>query len=146
MKIPNKPHNYHFKDLKLGQSIEFDVNFDESSLTKFISLSGDSNPLHTDSSYAKSAGFKDKVVHGCLVSSHLSRMAGMYIPGKRCLLLSMNVKWNLPVFIEDTVSYLGTISALVESNRACELKVIGTNQSNERVFSAKLLTRVLENE
>ncbi len=45
---------YHFKDLKIGMIASFDVVITQDMLLDFAKLSGDYNPLHLDSEFAKS--------------------------------------------------------------------------------------------
>ena len=49
--------------------------------------------------YAKSTKFQSKVVHGMLLASFLSRMVGMYLPGKHALYSSQSLEFHNPCFI-----------------------------------------------
>ena len=74
-----------FEHIEIGQKKEFQVRITESLVNDFAKLSGDYNPLHMDDEYSKSTKFHGRVVHGMLLASFLSRMGGMYLPGKHAL-------------------------------------------------------------
>ncbi|WP_104697216.1 MULTISPECIES: MaoC/PaaZ C-terminal domain-containing protein [unclassified Helicobacter] len=77
---------YRIEDLFIGMQESFEVVLEEKHMNLFAEISGDTNPLHTQVEYAKSQGFVDKVTYGLLTTSFYSRLAGMYLPGKYCLL------------------------------------------------------------
>lgn len=76
----------------------------------FAELSGDWNPLHTDSSYAKTSNFGGVLLHGAYLAGLISRLAGMYLPGEKCLLRGLNLDFIAPIFlpVELTVSGVQT--------------------------------------
>lgn len=75
----------------------FDVKVTEEALAAFAALSGDYNPLHTDASFAASTVYRRRVLHGAFAAGLLSRMAGMHLPGERCLLHGMRLKFIAPM-------------------------------------------------
>ena len=50
------------RDLTPGQSVVVELSIDDAQLQQFAELSGDFNPLHTDDAFARSKGFKGRVV------------------------------------------------------------------------------------
>jgi len=48
--------------------------------------------------FARARGFADRVVHGALLGSYVSRMAGMYCPGTDALLHSMSIQFKQPAY------------------------------------------------
>lgn len=136
--------SYTFNELTEGLTAEFKVSITEESIRKFAELSGDVNPLHTDSEFAKSAGFDTLVAHGALVSSFLSRLVGHYLPGKNALFLSQNVDWPSPTFPGDELVVHGEIVTLSAAVSLCQIKATMTNQKNQVVCRAKLNVKVLK--
>lgn len=112
------------KDIKVGDTATCSRIWTEEDIVSFSKLSGDENPLHMDISYAENTRFKNRIVHGMLVSSLCSQIVGMYLPGKRCLYLQQNLKFKNPVFIGDNVSATGTVISKSESTGIISVSII----------------------
>jgi 3-hydroxybutyryl-CoA dehydratase len=76
---------------------EFEVAVTNEEVLQFARLSGDWNPLHTDPEYAAKTKYRRPILHGAFSAGLLSRMAGMHIPGRDCLLHGMNLKFIAPI-------------------------------------------------
>ena len=100
---------YGFDDLFVGMSAQFKRKIDGEMITSFAQVSGDSNPLHIDSGYARRSGFKDQIAHGMLCSSLFSELVGVHLPGENCLLTDISVVFSNPVFIDDEVIVDGSV-------------------------------------
>ncbi len=139
----NKPTEYTFEDISLGQKKQFKVVVTESMLGKFAELSGDYNPLHMDENYAKTTSFKKRVCHGLLLTSFFSQLVGMHIPGKNALYLSQSVKFISPCFIGDEVTVEGMVLDKSIATRIITLQTIISNSSGNHLIEgeAKVLVR-----
>lgn len=100
-------NEYTFDELSVGQKESFTAEITEEMMDKFRDISGDVNPLHTDAEFAKCKGFPGRVTYGMLVASLYSRLAGVYLPGKNCLLQSVQSDFMRPVFAGDTLAIEG---------------------------------------
>jgi 3-oxoacyl-[acyl-carrier protein] reductase len=87
----------------------FEVTVRPEDALAFATLSGDWNPLHTDENYAAGTQFGHTLLHGAFSAGLVSRMAGMHIPGKDCLLHGMQLKFLQPVFPPARLSVKGTL-------------------------------------
>lgn len=116
---------------------------DHEKLKKFVEISGDHNPLHTDEAYAKSKGYPSEVVHGLLSSSLYSSLVGLYLPGKYALLHSINISFEKPVFCGDELTVAGEVTYINEAYQQIEIKASITNQNHVRVSSAKIKAGLL---
>ena len=125
-------------------SADFEVVVTETMLETFEQISGDSNPLHTDVEYAKSQGMKDKVVYGMLISSFYSRLVGMYLPGKYCLLQEIKTNFHAPVYVGDNLRITGVVKQKKELFHRVEIDARILNQDNVKVSSAKIIVGVLK--
>ena len=85
-----------FDQITIGLTKEFHVVITQSLVDDFAKMSGDFSPLHMNEEYAKSTKFQNKVVHGMLLASFLSRMIGMYLPGKHALYTSQSLEFHNP--------------------------------------------------
>jgi len=136
-------NSYKFSDIKIGLEESFDVIVDSSKLDKFMSISGDVNPLHTNSEYAEQKGFKDKVVYGLLTSSFYSTLIGVYLPGKYCILQGIDILFSNPVYINDRLNISGKVSYINEAYKQVEIKATILNQDNKKVSKATIKVGVM---
>lgn len=91
--------NYDFSDIEIGLEESFVYELTEEKMQKFLEITGDINPLHNDINYAKEKGYNERVVYGMLTASALSTLAGVYLPGKKSLIHSIDLSFVKPVFI-----------------------------------------------
>jgi 3-hydroxybutyryl-CoA dehydratase len=75
----------------------FVVEIDECVQREFAELSGDWNPLHTDECYAATTTYRRPILHGAYSAGLVSRMAGMHLPGEKCLLHGMRLRFVSPI-------------------------------------------------
>ena len=137
-------NNYKFVDIHVGLEESFSVRVKSEKLDKFLKISGDINPLHTDTEYSKSKGFSDRVVYGMLTSSFFSTLVGVYLPGKYCLLQGIDIQFSKPVYIDDILTITGKVSYINEAYKQIEIKAIIINQDNERVSKATIKVGVMD--
>jgi 3-hydroxybutyryl-CoA dehydratase len=139
-------NEYRFEDLKIGQEEYFTVTVTEEMMKSFLDLSGDINPLHNDAEFAKEQGYHDKVVYGLLTTSFLSKLAGVYLPGKYCLLQGVDVKYSKPVYVGDILIVKGIVEELHPSVQRAVLKVFIQNQDEKKVLKGKIEVGFLKTE
>lgn len=131
-------NSYRFEDLQIGQSEAFDVEVTKEMLEGFYGISGDENPLHRDAEFARSQGYEDKVVYGLLTGSFLSRLAGVLLPGKYCLLQGVEMKFLRPVYVGSRLHVSGTVDELHESVKRVGIKVTVIDQNNKKVLRGRI--------
>ncbi|MGN0366672.1 MAG: MaoC/PaaZ C-terminal domain-containing protein [Suilimivivens sp.] len=141
-------NHYSYKDIYVGQEEKFCVEITEDSMAAFCKLSGDENPLHVDSDYAKSKGYQGKVVYGMLMASYLSTLAGMYIPGKYSLIHSVEIKFHKPVYVEngDRLLIRGKVVDKNDLFRLLIVKVTIENGQGVKVCKGKMQIGVIDEE
>ena len=136
-------NSYKFDDISVGLEEHFSVKVDADKLDKFLEISGDTNPLHTDSEYSKSNGFLDRVVYGMLTSSFYSTLVGVYLPGKYCILHGIDIQFSKPVYIGDTLKISGKVTYINEAYKQIEIKAIVKNQDDKKVSKATIKVGVM---
>lgn len=75
----------------------FSVEVTPENAQAFAKLSGDWNPLHTDAAYAAGTPYKRPILHGAFSAGLISRLAGMHLPGRECLLHGMRLRFIAPI-------------------------------------------------
>ena len=135
---------YTYNDLTIGKEEEFEIEITQDMMSKFLSITGDINPLHNDVQFANEHGYDQKVVYGMLTASFLSTLVGVYLPGKNCLIQSVDLNFVRPVYVGDILHVVGRIIELNDTVKQIVLKVDITNQSGIKVLRGKMKTGVLE--
>jgi acyl dehydratase len=130
------------EDILVGDISSFERILTEDDVHIFAKLSGDTNPLHMDETYAQSTQFRGRIVHGMLVASLCSTLVGMYVPGKRCLYLSQSVSFKKPVYIGDTVIVTGTVTAKSVATKIVSIS-ISIRRGEEEVLEGEARAQVL---
>ena len=131
-------NSYSWEQLRVGLAADFDVTVDDEMMARFYATTGDANPLHLDAEYASGRGFRSRVVYGMLTASFYSTLAGVHLPGRRCLLHGVKVDFNAPVYVGDRLRVRGQIAHLSEAYRQIELACDITNQRAEVVSKARV--------
>ena len=131
-------NHYSFEDIKIGLSESYSVKITSDMMDSFREISGDINPLHNDSEFAKEHGFDDRVVYGMLTSSFLSTLAGVYLPGEKSLIHEVDVKFKKPVFVGDVLTVKGEVSDINPDFKVFTMKVTMTDQNDEKVLRGSM--------
>lgn len=130
--------HYQYDEIKIGMEEKFQIEITEQMLNVFCTLTGDENPLHCDEEYAKEKGKKGRVAYGMLTASFLSTLAGMYLPGEKSLIQSVEVKFLKPVYIGDVLEIKGVVEEKHDVFQRIELKVTATRNGTEKVLKGKM--------
>lgn len=131
-------NNYCLSDLKIGWTEQFHVRITEKMMDSFREITGDINPLHNDEEYALKQGFPSKVGYGMLTASFLSTLAGVYLPGKRSMVYSVNIGMTKPVFVGDELVITGKVMDIYESVSQIDVKVEIKKMDGEKVLKGNM--------
>ena len=137
-------NEYKLSNIKIGLKESFSVVIDSSKLDKFLDISNDLNPLHVDNSYAKEKGFDGRVVYGLLTASFYSTLVGVYLPGKYCILQSIDTQFLKPVYIGETLTIAGKISYINAAYKQIEIQATIVNQNGQKVSKATIKTGLID--
>ena len=136
-------NTFSYEELSVGMKAEFRQEVTPEMMAAFLCVSGDENPLHTDDSFARAHGFAARVVYGMLTAALYSRLAGMYLPGERCLLQSVHTDFLHPVYIGDILNVTGEVVEKSDSVRQIIIKAVIRNQAGKKVSKARVEGGVL---
>jgi 3-hydroxybutyryl-CoA dehydratase len=113
---------YRLEDLSVGMSARYARTVTEADLVLFAGLSGDSNPVHMNESYAVATPFKGRIAHGMLSASFLSTTIATKLPGPGSIYISQNLKFRAPVRIGDTVEARVIVTDIIPDKKRVVLK------------------------
>ena len=114
---------YGIADLRPGLSVRQAVTFTKANVEAFGALSADYAACHFDSAHARSMGFQDRIVHGLLVSSRFSRLMGMYLPGPRSVIQTLQINFVRPVLVGQPLLYEARVETVSLAASAVVLKL-----------------------
>ena len=124
--------------VKVGQTATFSKTVAEEDVVKFAEVSGDTNPLHLDSSYAEKTRFKQRVAHGMLSAGFISAALGTKLaPHAVVIYLNQNLRFQRPVMIGDTITTRAEVKAVDPEKRFVTVSTVCTNQRDEPVVTGE---------
>jgi len=122
------------EDLCKNQIFIFKIKITKRLHNDFIKFSGDKSPLHTNKKFCKKNKFKKLVGHAFLLTSILSRIYGMYIPGGSELCLHQTCNFKKPYYVNDNLTYEIKVKFLNKNTKILILSVNILNQYKEIIF------------
>ena len=141
--MTNSLNDYSYDDIFIGQKESFMIKITESMVQTFGNFSGDLNPLHMDTKFAKSSSFKKRIVHGMLLSTFFSQLVGMYLPGKNALYFSQTLNFRSPCYIDDEIEVVGEVTEKSDSTKMITVTTSIFNKSKICLIDgvAKIIVR-----
>jgi acyl dehydratase len=118
------------KTLSIGQYAEITKKFEKKHIEAFADLSEDFNPLHLDEEFAKTTRFGRTIVHGHLVSSLISGLAGSTLPGSGTIYLGQTIQYKSPTFVGDTVTIRVEVTSIDDKKKIVKLRTTARNQND----------------
>jgi acyl dehydratase len=95
-------------------------------LALYAGASGDHNPIHIDSDFAKKAGMPDVFAHGMLSMAYLGRMLSNWQP--QAQLRKFGNRFASITQLQDVISCSGKVLELIEHNgetlARCEIQAV----------------------
>ena len=137
-------NHYSINDLSIGHRELFTTEITSDMFDKFREITGDINPLHNNEDFAKDLGHKGRVAFGMLTASFLSTLAGVYLPGERSLIHSVETKFTKPVYIGDVLNVSGEVLEINDTVNQIVLRVEIKNQNEEKVLRGKMKVGFLD--
>jgi len=122
--VLDERHGYYFEELRVGMTDVYTKTITDADIVIFAGVSGDTNPMHLDESFARNTPFESRIVHGKLTASFISTVLGTKLPGPGCIYLSQSLKFLAPVRIGDTVSARVTCTELLPEKRRARFKTV----------------------
>ena len=131
----DKLSKYTFDEIEIGLTKQFQITITESMVDNFAKLTGDFSPIHMDEDYASTTTFQKRVVHGMLLASFLSKIDGMYLPGKHALYFSQSLDFRHPCFLGDTITISSVVIDKSSSTKILKIESKITNQEGKTLLS-----------
>jgi 3-hydroxybutyryl-CoA dehydratase len=119
------------------------VSVPADAIERFVALSGDAAPLHTDAAFARKAGFKAPVVHGAYLTALVSRFVGMEFPGADAILQRMDIGFHSPCYAPADLTIKGTVAQVSEAVATIVLQINIQDADGGLIASGRTWHRIL---
>jgi 3-hydroxybutyryl-CoA dehydratase len=120
-----------FSELAIGQTSSKIIPITQEMISAFAEVTGDHNPLHTDTDYAEPR-FGGVIAHGVLLLGFFSALLATELPGPGAVARSMDVRFKSPARPGDDLRIEVKIIELIPRMRKAVLE--GKAYVGERVL------------
>jgi len=128
-----------YEEIVIGEKASFSKTITETDIVLYAGLSGDFNPVHVDSEYAKNTQFGERIAHGPLTLGLIAPVIGMQLPGLGSILLDINARFLRPVKIGDTITAEAIVVEKMAKNKFVRLNIRFYNQEGSDVITGSVL-------
>lgn len=134
--------------LQVGRSIdEFAVGMQHVFKRRFTAedtrlmgeLTGDHNPFHYHNEFIKHTRFKEPIVHGLLVGGMICHFGGDVFPGPGYLAESMSFSFLKPVYFNEEVTAVGTVTGVDKARNRVTFSMACFNDRGEKVLEGTVV-------
>jgi phosphotransacetylase/acyl dehydratase len=129
--------NVTFDEIEIGRSAILTRMLNQEDISLFAIMSGDVNPAHVDSEYAKTDMFHKIIAHGMWGGALISTLLGTELPGPGTIYLNQSLKFLGPIGLGDTVTAVVTVVEKSAQKNHVVLECTITNQHGEPVISGR---------
>jgi 3-hydroxybutyryl-CoA dehydratase len=137
------PKTVDFDQIKEGDERKHVYPMTRAVYDGFLQVSRDRNPLHTEDDFARSKGFREKVMHGGILNAFLSHFVGMIFPGTNSVLLSSEIQYASPCYLEDDIELSMRVDQKTGTTRTVVLHVRFNNLTQKAVAGrGKVMVKV----
>lgn len=137
-------NNYTINDMYIGMKESFRVFVSDEDMSMFKEITGDNNPIHCSNEYAIANNHPKRITYGLLTASYLSTLAGVYLPGERSLIHSVEFKCKAPVYPGDELLVEGTVTDINTDFNFIIINCRVYNQDNVCVLRGKMQVGIRE--
>lgn len=138
--------DYSFNEIKENSEFSHSYIIDETVYDALTFVFKDRSPIHIDEDYAKSAGFSGRVMHGAILQGFLSHFVGMHFPGRRSLILSVNINYHRPSYLGDEIQLTALVRQKVETGQVIVTSVRFINLITKDVVASGKVQIAIRNE
>ena len=130
-----------YADIEVGEKLQPLVlpPLTRLTLALYCGASGDHNPIHVDTDFAKSAGMPDVFAHGMLSAAWLGRLLTNWVP--QSAIRSLDVRFVAITQVGERITCSGEVSEKFEQDgkRLVRLKLATRNEKGEAKLSGEAL-------
>lgn len=95
--------NRTYDEITVGDEAHLEKRLTMEDIKLFAVMSGDINPSHVDSDFAKSSRFQEVIAHGMWGGALISTVLGTQLPGPGTVYLTQSLQFKAPVRLGDVL-------------------------------------------
>lgn len=124
----------------IGDKAHFTKTITVQDVQDFARISGDSQPVHMDPSYAYRTRFKTQIAHGVISIGLISAVLGVKMarPEYTLLLLGSNIQFIGPVHLNDTITAECEVVHIRNDKPIVTLSCTCINQHNNEISTGEV--------
>lgn len=143
MLIRKKLKNYKNINLNIGDKFKFPFYVSEKIHRQFAEFTGDKSPIHRQKKFYNKYGYKKKLGYGFLITSVLSQIYGMFIPGGNELCLRQTCNFKKPFFVGERLNVNIIITYKNNNLKLLSVFIKVLNQKKVCVFDGEATFKLL---
>ena len=124
-------------DFTVGEEATLTRIISDDDIRTFARISGDDNPVHMNSDYAKGTMFGGRIAHGMLVAGLISAVLGTKLPGPGAIYMSQQLRFLVPVRPGDQVTARAMVTEWDRDKGRVTLLTEVKNQEGVAVISGE---------
>lgn len=122
---------------QVGDSAQFTKTVRDQDIERYAEITGDSNPMHLDEEYARTARFGRRVAHGMLSAGFISTVLGTKMPGPGTIYLGQSLRFLAPVYPGDTITATARIDHYDLERGRMTLSTVCSNGNGDEVLTGE---------
>jgi len=127
---------------ELGATASLTRTITNEDISAFAALSGDTNPIHLDDSFAEATRFGKRIAHGMLTASLISAVLGTILPGPGGVYLKQTLNFVAPVYPGDTIAARATVTSIRNDKPVVTLATVCENQNGATVLHGEAVVLI----
>jgi 3-hydroxybutyryl-CoA dehydratase len=123
--------------LQPGDRASRTTSISDEMIRLFAELSGDTNPVHLDDSYAAGTRFGRRIAHGMIAAGLISAVLANDLPGPGTVYLSQTLQFKSPVYPGDVITTTVEVKSVRPDKPIVTLITVCRNQSDAVVLEGE---------
>jgi len=128
--------------LNPGETATRTTTITDDMIRSFADLTGDTNPVHLDDTYAAGTRFGRRIAHGMIAAGLISATLANDLPGPGTVYLSQTLQFKAPVYPGDTITTIVEVKSVRPDKPIATLSTICKNQNDRVVLEGEAVVMV----
>ena len=128
--------------LQVGDHASRTTTITDEMIRAFADLTGDTNPVHLDDSYAAGTRFGRRIAHGMIAAGLISATLANDLPGPGTVYLSQTLQFKAPVYPGDVITTTVEVKSARPDKPIVTLTTVCRNQNDVVVLEGEAVVLV----